>query len=701
VDNGSNGHNSTKTAATITTNNNNHNNHNNNHDDNHNSTDEKSSPTSSAAAASAIENLIGMKHYHLRQEALQRCAMTNPLLYERLHALEMERRMAMEEKEQQKERGRGRDRDSLRDDRNVRVGGPVGGGGLAPGNTTGVNTSVLGGVATGSTGAGNGFAGMVGMDAADGFRQRGFAGGADILGAMVTKQQLRNNGRGDGRPGDANRRDGGQADAVTDYGRIGNGEEGDVISIVDSDDEQSGDGARRDEAEKMGKLNSVAYSTTRETNVLGDRAGGKIPFRSNDQESIDADVDDQGFPNTVRGGGSGQGQESRHSTPNITNDNTAVPNPLTKLNKFAPLKQSDKVKAKSEGDNASASDSKTPASPTIKTESEKDGGQASVGQKFFTNRPHSNTPTYGTSHFSLMNSPGKRKTPESSQLEQAKRAKLDTESIQNDTQQVHQQQHPRAPMGSSPPRMTLPTALLGDQSTAFAVNNTNTTCAVTDTSQKAAAALADIRTDPTFVQMIVAASKDFMAKSSVQSNAEMGQNSLLGTFSRGLLNMDDDILKQSLDDKNDQSNRLCISNIIAPGLGIPNNLFNNTDRRWEAYVHLSSDHVMQFSKHIVYQRRKSMKSAVEVACDEMKKKHTFLINEQMTRFQLTIDSQNERIKQLEEQLENERKVHKKQMEALEELHLADTEECEKEQQVSYLSNVNRFISGWHGLTCLI
>mmetsp|Transcript_10920 Transcript_10920/g.22388 ORF Transcript_10920/g.22388 Transcript_10920/m.22388 type:complete len:100 (-) Transcript_10920:358-657(-) len=97
---------------------------------------------------------------------------------------------------------------------------------------------------------------------------------------------------------------------------------------------------------------------------------------------------------------------------------------------------------------------------------------------------------------------------------------------------------------------------------------------------------------------------------------------------------------------------------------------------------MSSDHVMQFSKHIVYQRRKSMKSAVEVACDEMKKKHTFLMNEQMTRFQLTIDSRNERIKQLEEQLENERGIHKKQMEALEELHLADAEECEKEQRVS-------------------
>jgi len=609
-------------AAAAAANNNNNNSNSNNDDDN--------SPTSSAAAVSAIENLIGMKHYHLRQEALQRCAMTNPLLYERLHALEMERRMAVEEKERERKRER------ERDDRHVRIG--------AAGNR-------------GLTSAGNGyFAGMGG--AAGGFRHRGFAGGGgvDVAGVMATTRQRRNDGRGDGEDGEP-------SEAAVDYGRVGTGQ-ADVISIADSDDEGSNDGGHRDGMEAMGKAKGVPGLNVCDTEGVGD----------NNEKAVASDVNDRSFSNAAR---------------SAANDGTAIPTELKNLNKSTPLKQSDKIKTKSEGGNVSASESKTHATVTINADSERDSGRASVEQRFSTNRPHSNSLTHGTSHASLMNSPGKRKTPESSSqmgnsipLEQAKRAKLDTESIPKVAQQLQQQQehqlqeqHPRAGMDSSQPQTTFPATLLKDQAT-------TTTGTVTDTSEKAAAALADIRIDPTFVQMIVAASKESMARRNVKSTGEMSQNSLLGTFSRGLLSMDDEILKQSLEDKNDQSNRICISNIIAPGLGIPIDLFNNTDGSWEGYVHMSSDHVMQFSKHIVYQRRKSMKSAVEVACDEMKKKHTFLMNEQMTRFQLTIDSRNERIKQLEEQLENERGIHKKQMEALEELHLADAEECEKEQRVS-------------------
>ena len=164
--------------------------------------------------------------------------------------------------------------------------------------------------------------------------------------------------------------------------------------------------------------------------------------------------------------------------------------------------------------------------------------------------------------------------------------------------------------------------------------------------------------------------------------------------------VDDDMLMRSLENGNDHSVRMCISNVIAPGLGIPPNIFNNNEGRWEGYVHVSSDHITQFAKNIVYQRRKGMKSAVEIACSELKKKHQSLMKEQKEKIQTDIKStfedqiskireqaemikvQKEKIKQMELELKKEKETHQKQMQILEELHIADTEECEKEQNVS-------------------
>lgn len=141
--------------------------------------------------------------------------------------------------------------------------------------------------------------------------------------------------------------------------------------------------------------------------------------------------------------------------------------------------------------------------------------------------------------------------------------------------------------------------------------------------------------------------------------------------------MGDDHIKKSLEDGNDQSTKMCILNVIAPGLGIPPNIFDSNEGIWEGYVHVSSEHIAQFSKNIVYQRRKGMKSAVAFAFDEMIKKHEVLMDKQRASYDTKLNDQSKRIKELEDQLLAEKEIHTKQMEALDELHLADTEECDK------------------------
>lgn len=130
---------------------------------------------------------------------------------------------------------------------------------------------------------------------------------------------------------------------------------------------------------------------------------------------------------------------------------------------------------------------------------------------------------------------------------------------------------------------------------------------------------------------------------------------------RGMLYTDDDILKISLKDKTDLSVRMSASKISA-GLGIP----------------IPTENLNLVAKTVVYEQRKAMKCAVDIAFAEMKEKHEALMSSQKVHYEAIILEKDKGTKKAKNTLHKEREFHKKQMKALEELHIADIDEAEKE-----------------------
>ena len=81
--------------------------------------------------------------------------------------------------------------------------------------------------------------------------------------------------------------------------------------------------------------------------------------------------------------------------------------------------------------------------------------------------------------------------------------------------------------------------------------------------------------------------------------------------------VDDDLLKQSLEEDADRSVRDYVKHVISPYFNVPPE-YANSEGYWDAFVRISSDNINEFARNVVYQRRKSMKSAVELAFYEMK-----------------------------------------------------------------------------------
>ena len=81
--------------------------------------------------------------------------------------------------------------------------------------------------------------------------------------------------------------------------------------------------------------------------------------------------------------------------------------------------------------------------------------------------------------------------------------------------------------------------------------------------------------------------------------------------------VDDHLLRRTLVEDSDRSVRDYVRDVISPYFNVPSNLAGS-EGQWEAFVHISSDNINEFARNVVYQRRKSMKSAVELAFHEMK-----------------------------------------------------------------------------------
>ncbi|EJK61145.1 hypothetical protein THAOC_18412, partial [Thalassiosira oceanica] len=79
----------------------------------------------------------------------------------------------------------------------------------------------------------------------------------------------------------------------------------------------------------------------------------------------------------------------------------------------------------------------------------------------------------------------------------------------------------------------------------------------------------------------------------------------------------DDQLKSSSDWNSDQTIKSYATEVIQPYLEIPPDI-EASGPDWQAYVHVSSSNIRQFARSVIYQRRKAMKSAVELAMYEIK-----------------------------------------------------------------------------------
>ena len=157
--------------------------------------------------------------------------------------------------------------------------------------------------------------------------------------------------------------------------------------------------------------------------------------------------------------------------------------------------------------------------------------------------------------------------------------------------------------------------------------------------------------------------------------------------------VNDEMLNIPLQDDANGSVKAYVKNVICPYFNVPSNLPERAGK-WEAYVHISSENINEFARNVVYQRRKAMKSAVELAYYEV-------MNNDERRGSLHPDAGSGNNKQsgemqddhssktvsreekLATDLERSEKTlietiakHKKEISALKEQHLKETEECE-------------------------
>lgn len=96
--------------------------------------------------------------------------------------------------------------------------------------------------------------------------------------------------------------------------------------------------------------------------------------------------------------------------------------------------------------------------------------------------------------------------------------------------------------------------------------------------------------------------------------------SLMSTYCPfDLLEVTDAMLTEPLETNRDPTVQAYVKDVIFPYFDIPQGVSADKNGCWTACVHISSDNINAFARNVVYRRRKCMKSAVELACYEIRR----------------------------------------------------------------------------------
>ena len=154
----------------------------------------------------------------------------------------------------------------------------------------------------------------------------------------------------------------------------------------------------------------------------------------------------------------------------------------------------------------------------------------------------------------------------------------------------------------------------------------------------------------------------------------------------------DDQLIKPVGEKSALSICAYIKNVICPYFNIPSNVV--TKEPWEAYVRICSENINRFATNVLYQRRKSMKSAMELACSvrnrddkthEAHKKEAELLRKENMLLRKEMAKLDERNKELEDGLAKTDERNKELEDGL-----AKTNERNKELEDGLAKTVDNF-----------
>jgi hypothetical protein len=108
-------------------------------------------------------------------------------------------------------------------------------------------------------------------------------------------------------------------------------------------------------------------------------------------------------------------------------------------------------------------------------------------------------------------------------------------------------------------------------------------------------------------------------------------------------------------EKSSPSIRAYVMNVICPYFNVPPDVVAK-EGRWEACVPICSENVYRFARNVLYQRRKSMKSAVELVLsvkshDDGKANEIKVLHEENEELRRQLTRKNEQISELKDQLD--------------------------------------------------
>lgn len=116
----------------------------------------------------------------------------------------------------------------------------------------------------------------------------------------------------------------------------------------------------------------------------------------------------------------------------------------------------------------------------------------------------------------------------------------------------------------------------------------------------------------------------------------------------------DEQLIKPMGEKSSPSIRAYVKNVICPYFNVPPDVVAK-EGRWEACVPICSENIYRFARNVLYQRRKSMKSAVELVLsvksrDDGKENDIRVLREENEKLRGQITRKDDQISELEDKL---------------------------------------------------